>query len=163
MVVRAEEAAAVAAHEAWVAGCLGHLEVLPPEALQGPAGGGSGGEGGHQWLDALCVWPRANVAERLNEALQSNSDRERASLIFTLRAGARNVSGWSGWRNWLMQSGWTLEREQKYLAQLVQQRPVELLALWCRQNANADSDAVAVLEDWCQATDPAVDADAAKG
>ena len=79
----------------------------------GGAGDGNGGEGGHQWLDALCVWPRANVAERLNEALQSNSDRERASLIFTLRAGARNVSGWSGWRNWLMQSGWALEREQK--------------------------------------------------
>ena len=39
---RAEEAAAVAALDAWVAGCLGHLEVLPPEALQGPAGGGSG-------------------------------------------------------------------------------------------------------------------------
>ncbi|MBL6707472.1 MAG: hypothetical protein ISQ06_15280, partial [Planctomycetaceae bacterium] len=121
------------------------------------AGDRSGGEGGHRWLDALCVWPRANVAERLNEALQSNSDRERASLIFTLRAGARNVSGWSGWRNWLMQSGWTLEREQKYLAQLVQQRPVELLALWCRQNA--DADAVAVLEDWCQTNVPAVDAD----
>ena len=112
---------------------------------------------GHRWLDALCAWPRVNVADRLNEALQSNEDRERASLIFTLRAGARNISGWSGWRNWLTQSGRVLERQQKELAQIVQQSPVELLALWCRQNADVGT--VSVLEDWCRANVPAVDAD----
>lgn len=117
----------------------------------------SSGEDGHRWLDALCAWPRVNVADRLNEALQSSADRERASLIFTLRAGARNISGWSGWRNWLTQSGRVLERQQKELAQLVQQRPVELLALWCRQNSDAGT--VAVLEGWCQTNVPAVDAD----
>jgi hypothetical protein len=112
---------------------------------------------GHRWLDALCAWPRVNVAGRLNEALQSHEDRERASLIFTLRAGPRNISGWSGWRNWLTQSGRVLERQQKELAQLVQQSPVELLALWCRQNSDAGT--VSVLEDWCRANVSAVNAD----
>ena len=82
---------------------------------------------GHRWLDELCAWPGVNAARRLVDALQSYDDRERAALIFTLRAGSRNIAGWSGWRNWLLQSGQKLERQQKELGRIGQQSPMEVL------------------------------------
>lgn len=104
----------------------------------------------HQWLDRLCTWPGLSVAGRLNAILQSPDDRERASLIFTLRVGSRNVSGWSGWRNWLAQSERVLERQLDELDRIVQKCPVEVLALWCRQQSFIDGEVESTMESWCR-------------
>lgn len=114
---------------------------------------------GHQWLDQLCAWPGLSVAGRLQGILQSPEDRERASLIFTLRVGSRNVSGWSGWRNWLAQSERVLERQQAELEGIVQKSPVEVLAIWCRQQSFIDHEVEAALENWCRTNASGVNPD----
>lgn len=115
--------------------------------------------GGHRWLDDLCAWPGVNAARRLVDLLQSNDDRERAALIFTLRAGSRNISGWSGWSNWLLQSARVLERQQEELGRIGRQSPMEVLALWCQQQPGLDPEVAAALETWCRSHVPEVDAD----
>lgn len=109
-----------------------------------------------EWLDRLCAWPGVSVAGRLNRLLESNADRERAALIFTLRVGSRNVAGWSGWRNWLTQSERVLERQQQDFGRIVQKSPVEALALWCRQQPDVDQEVIAALESWCRSNATAV-------
>ena len=133
-------------------------EDLLDELVQRHRQSASSGDG-HRWLDRLCAWPGMNAASRLNEVLQSNADRERASLIFTLRVGARNVAGWSGWRNWLTQSERLQERQYEELDRLVQQSPMEVLILWCRQEVGVDSEILSTLESWCRANAHGVDPD----
>ncbi len=114
---------------------------------------------GNRWLDELCAWPGVNAACRLVDVLQSNDERERAALIFTLRAGSRNIAGWSGWRNWLLQSGRKLERQQKELGRIGQQSPMEVLTFWCRQQSGIPPAVQSALESWCQSHAPEIDAD----
>lgn len=114
---------------------------------------------GHRWLDELCAWPGVNAARRLVDVLQSNDDRERAALVFTLRAGSRNIDGWSGWRNWLLQSARVLERQQEELGRIGNQSPMEVLALWCRQQSGLHPEVQPALETWCGAHASEMDVD----
>jgi hypothetical protein len=114
---------------------------------------------GHRWLDELCTRPGVNAARRLVDVLQTNDDRERASLIFTLRDGPRNLSGWPGWKNWLLQSSRVLQRQQEELGRIGQQSPMEVLVLWCRQQSGMHPEIETALESWCRSHAPATDAD----